>query len=511
MSTSGQSETEYTAFYRFDGKESNDWEQLHAEHLEVSSKVTEIPEHFCHAYAPISLDLSGACDLRMIGRRAFQCPRLQMVSWPEKNCRRKYDENDGSVSPQLQELEEEAFQGCCSLREVVWSQLHHLVSIGGKCFHRCTSLETVKMAPNLSHIGARAFAYCHALREIQWNRVPLMQLEEELFAECSQLTHLNLTDMNGLRIIRPRVFKNCKGLERVQFPSTLESIGSGAFYGCESLTEVKFARDCTSQTKQLLIGQAAFAKCTSLTSFDMPNYVPTLAPLTFWECTKLETLKLPPNLESIGGSALGNCIVLQEVVFPPNMKQESIGPNAFFKCPFERGTDIWYWQHPRHENDYDQNIFDDGLLLPTCVTKVMVVVSGEHFFDSHAPIGHPKGEESLEWVDIQSNDLLSAIQLSNKFPRATASTISMDRLVRMYNSAPICWSDFCRTIKDRRKQFYSSSFRAILFCGGRDQEKRDILEKFGKIQLAHVNTIHQFACGQVGLDLPLLPFAFFLG
>ncbi|CAJ1957590.1 unnamed protein product [Cylindrotheca closterium] len=510
-STTNTTTTDSTSFYSYDGKTDINSRQMlcQAQHLQVSNKVTNIPDHFCQSDVPLALDLSNAYNLRMIGRSAFQCPSLQTIIWPTTN--QTDDQDVGDTSPHLQELGAGAFEACCNLQHLDWSQLLQLISISESCFLACKGLQTIKMAPNLNRIGSQAFGYCKALREIQWNGIPIIELEADLFTACSQLTYLDLTDLKQLRIIGPRVFKNCKGLECVEFPASLETIGMGAFYGCESLKQVKFASDCTAPTNELLIDQAAFAKCTSLSFFDMPNCVTRLAPLTFWGCTNLETLILSPTLESIGGSALGNCVSLKEVTLPSTMNQESIGPNAFFNCPIELGSDIWYWHYPRHENDFHHNIFNDGRCLPSIVTKVKIIISGNaQWYASYAPIDHPNGKEALEWVDIQGNDdLLSAIQLSLQFPKATAATISKDRLIRMYNNAPICQSLFRTAIDDRQEHFVPKLFRTLMFQDdGDQQETRDIMEKFKEIQLVHANTIHQLVSRRVGIDFPFEPFAF---
>ena len=39
----------------------------------------------------------------------------------------------------------------------------------------------------------------------------------------------------GVTHVGPNAFKNCKKLARVRLPSTVVSVDSGAFYGCDSL------------------------------------------------------------------------------------------------------------------------------------------------------------------------------------------------------------------------------------------------------------------------------------
>ena len=517
MSENDRSKTESSPFFLYNGEQENTTTrpQLRAQHLQVSDNVSEIPDHFCNSDVPIHLNLSEACNLQVIGKSAFQCALLKKIEWPTTTTRTDVggdDEEekacDDSLSPKLQDIRQEAFAFCCSLEELDLSTLHHLTSIGSASYAFCSAMKTIKMAPNLCHIGERAFSGCKALRDIDWNGMPLNELQADLFVKCSSLTSLDLSHLTELRTIGPRVFKDCTGLEFVKFPSTLESIGMGAFYGCESLKQVQFASHCTAPSKRLEIEQGAFAQCTSLTFFELPEYVTRLAPLTFWGCINLEKVIFQPTLESIGGSALGNCVALKEVTLPSTMNEESIGPNAFFKCPNAHGTDVWSWHYPRHENDYDENVFQDGKRLPANVTKLKIVAS-KRWVPSCLSFDHPNGTDALEWVDLQGDDLLHAIQLSIMYPKATAQTLPVNRLIRMYNAAPTCRSDFKAAIDERRSHFFSNAFRLILYEMREDEEKNDIMRKFVEIQLAHANTIHQLVSRRVHLDLPFEPFAFF--
>jgi len=68
-------------------------------------------------------------------------------------------------------------------------------------------------------------------------------------------------------------------------PSTVTSIGWGAFMGCTSrLTSVTIPNSVT------IIGDSAFISCTSLTSVTIPNSVTSIGVNAFISCTSLTSV-----------------------------------------------------------------------------------------------------------------------------------------------------------------------------------------------------------------------------
>ena len=67
-------------------------------------------------------------------------------------------------------------------------------------------------------------------------------------------------------------------------PSSVTSIGSGAFIGCASLTSVTIPEGVTS------IGKSAFRYCTGLISVTIPSSVTSIGDYAFSECSRLTDL-----------------------------------------------------------------------------------------------------------------------------------------------------------------------------------------------------------------------------
>jgi hypothetical protein len=67
----------------------------------------------------------------------------------------------------------------------------------------------------------------------------------------------------------------------VTIPDSVTSIGDGAFWGCDSLTNVTIPDSVTS------IGGGAFYGCKSLTNVTIPDGVTSIGDSVFDECSEL--------------------------------------------------------------------------------------------------------------------------------------------------------------------------------------------------------------------------------
>ena len=101
--------------------------------------------------------------------------------------------------------------------------------------------------------------------------------------------------------IAPSAFADLSGLETVDIPQTVTTIG-----------------------------EYAFMNCTALQTLNLPSCITSIARSTFSGCTGLTSITLPPNLESIGEAAFAKCTALPSITLPITLG--TIGKNAFASC-----------------------------------------------------------------------------------------------------------------------------------------------------------------------------------
>ena len=128
--------------------------------------------------------------------------------------------------------------------------------------------------------------------------------------------------------IAREAFSRCIPLTSIIIPSSVISIGDGAFSICTFLTSVNFAED--SQLNS--IGKSAFWNCSSLTSINIPSSVTSIGRAAFYKCSALTSINIPNNVTSIGYRAFNDCSSLTSINFDNDSQLTSIYFGAFTDC-----------------------------------------------------------------------------------------------------------------------------------------------------------------------------------
>ncbi len=126
----------------------------------------------------------------------------------------------------------------------------------------------------------------------------------------------------GIINISAQAFQNTN-LEKVVFPTTLESIDEDAFRFSDNLTKVVLPNKVSK------INSFAFADCSNLVYVKMTK-VKTIGSLAFSNCKKLTSITLPQTVESIGSQAFSKCLKLENITFPN--KKIDFGTEVFYGC-----------------------------------------------------------------------------------------------------------------------------------------------------------------------------------
>jgi len=242
------------------------------------------------------------------------------------------------VSAELPEslicIGDEAFAECHELKDInIPSKLEKIRS---KAFYAC-KIESVDIPETISTLGFRSFEDCVRLKEVKMSHTPevvsacvfkntlwLKNLEQDKY-HCKYFQNILLEHSgndtfvkikDGTKLIVGLVFSESKGLETVEIPKSVESIGFDAFRSCENLKEVRFAEG--SELKK--IDESAFDGCVSLEEITLPLKLQRVESFAFHRCTGFATITFPESIEYISNDVVSDCINLKTIRLPKHME-----------------------------------------------------------------------------------------------------------------------------------------------------------------------------------------------
>ena len=222
-------------------------------------------------------------------------------------------------------------------------------------------------------------------------------------------------------------FWDCRGLTLINIPPSATSIGLGAFQSCSGLTTV------TIPSSVISIGEGAFHDCSGLTTVAIPNSVTSIGDKTFWGCSGLTTVTIPNSVTSIGGGAFFDCIGLTTVTIP--LSVTSIEYGAFFECSGLTTVAI-----PNSVTSIGDWAFSDCVGLTTVTIPSSVTSIGDYAF---------KGCSILTSITTSRITPLDLSSSTNIFYKVNTTTCTLNVPLgskSAYQVAPE-WKDFTNIVE----------------------------------------------------------------
>ena len=282
-----------------------------------------------------------------VGEAAFAWTYLTFINIPEgittleKHSFAGLKVTDMTLPSTLNYIGEGAMQECHQLQNI--NIPDNVITIGARAFSNCEKLASVKLPANLRYIDERAFEnsgiqqisipnsvisigsyafYYTQLKSISITN-PNCSIGEYVFWDTpmenatlaatgkymfitygnnqqSKTQNLSINLLDGLTWIAPYAFCNTD-IETISIPTTVNSIGEGAFDGCTELKSVSIPDNTINSFESSL-----FRGCKSLKEIIVPEGVTIINEQVFSDCSNLQKIVFPSTLNSIEKSNFSN-------------------------------------------------------------------------------------------------------------------------------------------------------------------------------------------------------------
>lgn len=142
------------------------------------------------------------------------------------------------------------------------------------------------------------------------------------FRDVRNLKTINIP--NSVRKIESYAFYGCSSLKSIDIPNKIERISESSFSNCYSLKSVNIPRTVK------IIDSRAFDSCYALNNIEIPDNVTSIGKFAFVNCRSLTSISIPSSITSISNNLFDSCYKLKEVNLPNTITE--IGSYAFYSC-----------------------------------------------------------------------------------------------------------------------------------------------------------------------------------
>ena len=222
-----------------------------------------------------------------------------------------------------------AFRNCSNLENVNLPK--NLISIGNRAFAECTKIEKINLPKSLTEVDTAGwnwrypFAGCSNLEKVEFEE-EITQIPTGIFGDTG-LEEVEIPDT--VTSIGERSFADCSNLEKVSLSKNLESIGNRAFAGCTKIEKINLPKTLTEVDTYGWNWWYPFDGCSNLKEIEFAEGI-TQIPTAIFGNTGLENIKIPDTVTSIGERSFADCTKLEKIIF--SEKVETIDRRAFLGC-----------------------------------------------------------------------------------------------------------------------------------------------------------------------------------
>ena len=170
-------------------------------------------------------------------------------------------------------------------------------------------------------MGYRALYNCSGLQAVNYPK-NITSLGRDTFSGCTKLKTIEVPE--GVVSLPENAFNGASNLRHIILPGTLKQIGDAVFQYCKGMPSI----DLPSALESL--GEYALASCDGLVNLVVPGGVHRLGYRTFANNSNLKQVQILSGVEEIGNEAFLNNAKLADIYIPATVS--TIHENAFRGC-----------------------------------------------------------------------------------------------------------------------------------------------------------------------------------
>ncbi|MDO4274676.1 MAG: leucine-rich repeat protein [Eubacteriales bacterium] len=339
-----------------------------------------------------SIVFNAGCSLDIPGNMFYQCINLKNVTLPEgitgisnsafSQCIRL---QEITIPKSVSDIDPTAFEGCDNLSKIngysntAADRYAHqngitFESLGGEGPIPTQKIKVgddvlAVIEGNTLTLKGSGATYDYWSEFDDWYNGDKSQITDIAFE--GNITYIGNYFFNGFNGIKEVNFPNglmqlgiaplcqCKAIEKITFPSTLQEIPAIA-YEWDWTTSLDNLKTVIIPEGVKAIGKYAFSNCHSLESCVIPEGVEVIGEYAFSNCRSLESCVIPEGVTQIGNNIFDNCTLLKDLTLPSTLDTipelgmisntgsdntglnlvnvnisdgvKYIGENAFYKC-----------------------------------------------------------------------------------------------------------------------------------------------------------------------------------
>lgn len=177
-------------------------------------------------------------------------------------------------------------------------------SIGAYVFNSCSGLTAIKLPDNLANVGLGAFSGCENITTATMPTIAINSINK---------SKLQSVIINGGSTINSGAFTDCNNLVSIEISSSVTSIGTSVFAGCDKLGSIQVNENNINYAS--LDGILYNKQMTAIVAIPkaikgevtIPNGVISISSNAFADCISITKIEIPNSINSIGEDAFSGC------------------------------------------------------------------------------------------------------------------------------------------------------------------------------------------------------------